>query len=194
LFEKQHRGYTVSFSILKMNKTSPIYISKDNKLRLYAKPGGFLFFYNTLKVYVRIKKPLVIKKGEGKLEMFINKPTNDTHIIPLWSNLRNIVRGLTNPFVSTLTIKGVGYKVFKNNKPGEMLFKLGFSHPVIINRPSLVSVKVRRNTEIFLKSSINTYLEVFAKKISCFRKRDPYKGKGILKKYENIRLKPGKKS
>lgn len=178
-----------------MNKASPIYISKDNNLSLYIKtPGGFLFFYKTLKVFVRITKPLTIKKSKDKLELLINKSTNASCILPIWSNLRNIVRGLTNPFVSTLTIKGVGYKVFKHNKPGELLFKLGFSHPVIIKRPSLVSVKVRRNTEIFLKSSLKTCLEVFAKKISFLRKRDPYKGKGIIKKYENIILKPGKKS
>ncbi len=104
--------------------------------------------------------------------------------------INNMVIGVSEQFQLTLILKGVGYRAAVQGK--EIVLNLGYSHPVNINIPEDISVEVVQNTTINLKSCDKEKLGLFASNIRAWRRPEPYKGKGILYKGEQILRKAGK--
>lgn len=104
--------------------------------------------------------------------------------------INNMVIGVSQQFDLTLTLKGVGYRAAVQGK--EIVLSLGYSHPVKIEIPTDISVEVVQNTTVNLKSCDKELLGLFAANIRAWRKPEPYKGKGILYKDEQIIRKAGK--
>ena len=104
--------------------------------------------------------------------------------------INNMVIGVSEQFQLTLVLKGVGYRATVQGK--EIILNLGYSHPVKINIPEVISVDVVQNTTINLKSCDKELLGLFASNIRSWRRPEPYKGKGILYKNEQIIRKAGK--
>jgi large subunit ribosomal protein L6 len=104
--------------------------------------------------------------------------------------INNMIIGVSEQFERTLILKGVGYRAVVQGK--EIVLSLGYSHPVTIEIPETVSVEVVQNTTINLKSCDKELLGLFASNIRAWRQPEPYKGKGILYKNEQILRKAGK--
>ena len=104
--------------------------------------------------------------------------------------INNMVIGVSEQFQLTLVLKGVGYRALVQGK--EIVLSLGYSHPVKMDIPETISVEVAQNTTINLKSCDKELLGLFASKIRAWRRPEPYKGKGILYKNEQIIRKAGK--
>lgn len=104
--------------------------------------------------------------------------------------INNMVIGVSDQFDLTLVLKGVGYRAAVQGK--EIILNLGYSHPVKIQIPEAISVEVLKNTTINLKSCDKELLGLFAANIRSWRQPEPYKGKGILYKDEQILRKAGK--
>ena len=104
--------------------------------------------------------------------------------------INNMVIGVSEQFQLTLILKGVGYRAAVQGK--EIVLNLGYSHPVNIQIPDTISVEVVQNTTINLKSCDKELLGLFAANIRAWRRPEPYKGKGILYKDEQILRKAGK--
>lgn len=104
--------------------------------------------------------------------------------------INNMIIGVSEQFDLTLTLKGVGYRAAVQGK--QIVLNLGYSHPVTMEIPETVSVAVEKNTTINLKSCDKELLGLFAANIRAWRKPEPYKGKGILYKDEQILRKAGK--
>ena len=104
--------------------------------------------------------------------------------------INNMIIGVSKQFDLTLTLNGVGYRAAVQGK--EIVLNLGYSHPVKLEIPNTVSVEVVKNTTINLKSCDKELLGLFAANIRAWRKPEPYKGKGILYKNEQIIRKAGK--
>ena len=104
--------------------------------------------------------------------------------------INNMVIGVSEQFQVTLILKGVGYRAAVQDK--EITLSLGYSHPVKIAIPETISVEVLQNTTINLKSCDKEKLGLFAANIRAWRRPEPYKGKGILYKDEQIIRKAGK--
>jgi large subunit ribosomal protein L6 len=104
--------------------------------------------------------------------------------------INNMMIGVSKQFDLTLTLKGVGYRASVQNK--EIVLNLGYSHPVKMEIPKDLSIEVVQNTTINLKSCDKALLGLFAANIRAWRKPEPYKGKGILYKNEQIIRKAGK--
>lgn len=94
-----------------------------------------------------------------------------------------------------LKLIGIGYKVFENKdlKGKLLLFKLGYSHPIYFKIPNKLKLFCLKSTKLFIYG--NSYQEISqtASIIRCYKKPEPYKGKGILYETEKIILKEGKK-
>ena len=101
-----------------------------------------------------------------------------------------MIIGVSQQFDLTLLLKGVGYRAAAQGN--ELVLNLGYSHPVKIEIPKEISVEVVQNTTINLKSCNKELLGLFAANIRAWRKPEPYKGKGILYKNEQIIRKAGK--
>ena len=104
--------------------------------------------------------------------------------------INNMVIGVSEQFDLTLILKGVGYRAAVQGK--EIVLSLGYSHPVKLEIPKDISVEIVQNTTINLKSCDKELLGLFAANIRTWRQPEPYKGKGILYKDEQIIRKPGK--
>ena len=104
--------------------------------------------------------------------------------------INNMIIGVSEQFQLTLILKGVGYRAVVQGK--EIVLNLGYSHPVKIDIPNEISVEVVKNTTINLKSCDKELLGLFASNIRAWRRPEPYKGKGILYKDEQIIRKVGK--
>jgi len=104
--------------------------------------------------------------------------------------INNMIVGVSEQFDKTLILKGVGYRAVVQGK--EIVLSLGYSHPVKIKIPEEISVEVVKNTTVNLKSCNKELLGLFAANIRSWRHPEPYKGKGILYKNEQIIRKAGK--
>ena len=104
--------------------------------------------------------------------------------------INNMVVGVSEQFRLTLILKGVGYRAAVQGN--EIVLNLGYSHPVKIEIPTVITVEVEKNTTINLKSCDKELLGLFAANIRSWRRPEPYKGKGILYKDEQIIRKAGK--
>ncbi len=141
---------------------------------------------------IKIPDTIGIQQDDSILKVSVkNQARNLRSIHGLYRTLiNNMVIGVSEQFQLTLILKGVGYRAAIQGK--EIVLSLGYSHPVKINIPETISVEVVQNTTINLKSCDKEKLGLFASNIRAWRRPEPYKGKGILYKNEQILRKAGK--
>jgi large subunit ribosomal protein L6 len=104
--------------------------------------------------------------------------------------LANMVKGVSEGFERVLEIQGVGYRAELQGR--QLVFNLGYSHPVPFDLPEGISAQVERQTRVILSGIDRELLGLTAAKIRSFRPPEPYKGKGIKYQEEKIRRKVGK--
>jgi large subunit ribosomal protein L6 len=107
------------------------------------------------------------------------------------SHVKNMIKGVNEPFVKKLILEGVG---FKSEVTGNSIkFALGFSHPVIVEIPSDLKVTAEKNI-ITVSGANKDSVGAFAAKLRDYKKPEPYKGKGMRYENEYVRRKQGKKA
>ena len=104
--------------------------------------------------------------------------------------LANMVEGVTDGFLRTLEIVGVGYKA--ESRGGALHLALGYSHPVVFPLPPGVTAQVEANTVIKLSGFDKELLGETAARVRMLRKPDVYKNKGIRYRGERLIKKIGK--
>ena len=102
----------------------------------------------------------------------------------------NMVVGVTEGFSKALEIQGVGYRAEMKGKKLNLL--LGFSHPVEMDVPEGLSVKLDGNTNLTVEGIDKQAVGQFAADIRALRPPEPYKGKGVRYADEYVRRKVGK--
>jgi large subunit ribosomal protein L6 len=108
------------------------------------------------------------------------------------SLIANMVEGVTDGFEKRLEIQGVGYRAALKGKNLELA--LGFSHPVSIEAPEGIEFEVPQPTEIIVRGIDKQLVGQVAADIRKRRKPEPYKGKGIRYKGEQVLRKVGKRA
>jgi len=104
--------------------------------------------------------------------------------------VNNLVTGVSTGFTKNLEIQGVGYKALKEGNV--LVLSLGYSHPVKMDPPAGVDVKVEGNTKITVVGADKQAVGDFAALIRSKRPPEVYKGKGIRYAGEVVRKKAGK--
>jgi large subunit ribosomal protein L6 len=108
------------------------------------------------------------------------------------SLIANMVEGVTDGFEKRLEIQGVGYRAALKGKNLELA--LGFSHPVPIEAPEGIDFEVPQPTEIIVRGIDKQLVGQVAADIRKRRPPEPYKGKGIRYKGEQVLRKVGKRA
>jgi len=103
--------------------------------------------------------------------------------------VNNMIIGLSDGFKKELEIVGVGYQA--SIQGNRLKLQLGFSHDIFFDLPEGVIVKTDR-TSVSIEGNDKQLVGSVASKIRSFRKPEPYKGKGVRYKDEQIRIKQGK--
>jgi large subunit ribosomal protein L6 len=106
------------------------------------------------------------------------------------SLINNMVIGVSNGFERVLEINGIGYRAEAKGK--NILFNLGYSHPIDFPLPDGVTAKVEKNNIVKISGIDKQLLGQTAARIRQLRPPEPYKGKGIKYAEEYIQRKAGK--
>ncbi len=163
-------------------------------------------------VNVTIDKKTVVVKGNGG-ELVITMPRRiDAHLDDNTISLTrineekkskslhglmrqliyNAVTGMTTPWQKRLEVVGTGYNVKLQGE--DLVFKLGYSHPVVFKKVVGVHFQVEGNNKVVVTGSDKQLVGQIAYQIKILKKPDVYKGKGIRYENEHLRIKPGKKA
>jgi large subunit ribosomal protein L6 len=108
------------------------------------------------------------------------------------SLIANMVEGVTEGFEKRLEIQGVGYRAALKGKNLELA--LGYSHPVAIDAPEGIEFEVPQPTEVVVRGIDKQLVGQVAADIRKRRPPEPYKGKGIRYKGEQVLRKVGKRA
>lgn len=134
---------------------------------------------------------IVVQDGHIKVEL--NENTNENRMVSglVRALINNMVHGVSVGFERKLEIIGVGYRADLRGS-NEILFNLGYSHPIVYELPATVTSEVSKDNKITLRSVDKEVVGRAAAKIRSFRPPEPYKGKGIKYAEEVIIRKAGK--
>jgi len=133
-----------------------------------------------------------IEKKDSELIVSVKRENNKQERA-LWGLFRaliaNTIAGVVEGYSKVLEINGVGYKAAIAGK--KLTLNLGYSHPIEMEAPNGIDVKVEKNT-ITITGIDKQAVGQFAAVIRQQRPPEPYKGKGIKYSDEVIRRKAGK--
>jgi large subunit ribosomal protein L6 len=102
----------------------------------------------------------------------------------------NAVQGVSEGFKRELDIVGVGYRA--EVKGRQVVFALGYSHPIVYDIPTGIEIAVDKQTHVTVTGVDKQLVGQVAANIRRMRKPDPYKQKGVRYTGEVLKKKQGK--
>lgn len=161
-------------------------VSVENNVVTVKGPKGELTLDLVKNISVKVENNTVVVEPlkDDKFTHAMHGTTN--------ANISNMITGVSEGYKKGLEIVGVGYKF--NVQGAKLTISAGYSHPVVMEVPSGITVTSISNTEIELSGIDKVKIGEFAANIRKVRAPEPYKGKGIKYKGEQIRRKEGKKA
>ena len=108
--------------------------------------------------------------------------------------INNMIEGVANGYTKELELVGVGYRA--SNQGQKLDLAIGFSHNIVLDLAPEIKVETisdkGKNPIVKLTSYDKQLVGQVAAKIRSFRAPEPYKGKGIKFRGEQLRRKAGK--
>ena len=164
-----------------------ITVSKGNLVKVKGPKGELM---------QQVDQDLTVAIEDGVLE--VSRPTDQIRHRAMHGLYRslidNMVVGVTEGYKKELELVGVGYRA--SNTGNLLEITVGFSHPIMFYVPDEIKLETAmdkgKNPAIVLEGIDKQLIGQIAAKIRAFRKPEPYKGKGIKFKGEELRTKAGK--
>ncbi len=171
-----------------INIPSGVSVTVKDSLVTVKGPKGELFQNVSPDIKVEVKD------GEVNFTRF-SEEKNHKSMHGLYRSLvNNMVVGVSEGYKKELELVGVGYRAQATGNVLELA--LGYSHPIHLLLPPEVTVEAKSdrksNPVITLLSADKQLLGQVCAKIRSLRKPEPYKGKGVRFKGEEVRRKAGK--
>ncbi|MCU4117287.1 50S ribosomal protein L6 [Mycoplasma zalophi] len=155
----------------------------NNTAQVKGPKGTLEYTFNPLiSVLVENNTVTTQRKNEEKHTKQLHGTTN--------SLLASMLKGVSEGFTKEIEIIGVGYKATQKGNQIEVI--AGYSHPVLVDIPENLDVKVVKPTYITISGIDKQAVGQFAAILRDIRRPSPYSGKGIMYKGEKIRRKEGK--
>jgi large subunit ribosomal protein L6 len=144
----------------------------------------------------KIHPEMIIETEDGSIS--VKRPSDQKRHKSMHGLYRtlidNMVVGVSEGYTKEMEVVGVGYKA--EAKGNVLELALGFSHPIVMVLPPEIKVETETKRgsapKITLTSVDKQLIGQIAAKIRELRPPEPYKGKGIRFKGEEIRRKAGK--
>ena len=146
----------------------------------------------------RVSRELKIEQrdADGTAEIVVTRPSNRGEHRALHGLTRslvaNMVQGVTEGYEKRLQIQGVGYRA--QLKGASLELALGYSHPIPVDPPAGVEFEVPVPTEVVVRGISKQVVGQIAAQIREQRPPEPYKGKGIRYRDEQVQRKVGKRA
>ncbi len=141
-----------------------------------------------------IKGAVELKEENGHLTLVAQNEEKETGALHgLYRALiAGMVKGVSEGYVRSLEVKGVGWKVAKQGN--KLVLNVGFSHPVEVTETEGIKLDCPSPTEITVSGIDKVLVGQVAADIRSIRVPEPYHGYGIRYKGENVEHKEGKTS
>jgi large subunit ribosomal protein L6 len=140
--------------------------------------------------------PARMQIEQSEAEITVTRPTDrgeDRALHGLTRTLiANMVEGVTQGFEKHLEIQGVGYRA--QLKGSDLELAVGYSHPVLIKPRPGITFDVPVPTQVIVKGIDKQMVGQTAAEVRKVRPPEPYKGKGIRYRDEQVRRKVGKRA
>jgi len=137
---------------------------------------------------------LKIEEKEGQLEVSVENP-QDNQQRAMWGTVArlvfNMIKGVKEGFEKKLQLVGVGYKA--QVRGNNLVLEVGFSHPVEFPIPKGIVMKAEKES-VTISGPDKQQVGEVTDRIRKIRPPEPYKGKGIKYKGEEIKRKTSKKA
>jgi large subunit ribosomal protein L6 len=135
---------------------------------------------------------ILFEKHDGQL---VARTVRDDHELSKFHGLArslvaNAVRGVTEGFRKDLDIVGIGYRA--EVKGRQVVFLLGYSHPIVLDIPQGIQITVDKQTHVTVSGIDRQLVGQVAANIRRLRRPDPYKQKGVRYTGEHLKKKVGK--
>ncbi|MGH9348811.1 MAG: 50S ribosomal protein L6 [Vicinamibacterales bacterium] len=133
--------------------------------------------------------------ADGGAPTLVAKPERDDKALKKFYGLArslvaNAVTGVTEGFKKELDIVGIGYRA--ELKGRQVVFALGYSHPIVFDIPKGIDITVDKQTHITVTGVDRQLVGQVAANIRHMREPDPYKQKGVRYTGEHLKKKVGK--
>ncbi len=139
-----------------------------------------------------VAKPIEVKVEEN--QVVVSRPDDERESRSLHGLTRTLINnniiGVTQGYTKGLEVVGTGYRV--QQKGTAIEFALGFSHPVLVEAPTGITLTVEGNNKVTVSGIDKQAVGEAAANIRKIRKPEPYKGKGVRYAGEVVRRKAGK--
>jgi large subunit ribosomal protein L6 len=158
---------------------------EDNKVTVKGPQGEATFVVPKELTLVKENDSLLLKRNNNA------KKTRSIH--GLYRQLiSNAVSGVEKVWEKKLEVVGTGFTVKMEGE--DLVFKVGYSHPVVFKKQPGIKYQVEGNNKVTVGGSDKQLVGQVAYQIKMIKKPDVYKGKGIRYLGEKLRIKPGKKA
>lgn len=136
-----------------------------------------------------------VKIEEKDNHLFFSIAENPTKFVHSYHGtvralVNNMIIGVSEGFKIALEIKGTGYRA--QLQGDKLVVIVGYSNPVNVDIPKGISIELPTQTDVIIKGASRQEIGEFAAYIRGIRPPEPYLGKGIRYKGENVRRKEGK--
>ena len=133
-----------------------------------------------------------VKDVDG--EFIFDRPSDDKIHKSLHGSTRsmvnNMILGVVDGFSKGLEIVGVGYRAEQTGK--DVILHVMYSHPVKFAAADGIDLKVEGNNMVTVSGIDKQLVGHTAAQIRKVRPPNPYTGKGIRYRDEQVKIKPGK--
>lgn len=140
-----------------------------------------------------VRAPIKVEVNDGVIN--VKRPNDEKQnksYHGLYASLiSNMVKGVTEGYKIELEIQGIGYRA--EQQGNKVVFSLGYAHKIDLDPPAGITVTLPEPTQIVVEGADKEIVGLVAAKIRGFRPPEPYKGKGVRYKGEQILRKSVKK-
>ena len=144
---------------------------------------------------VTLPQVIIVEKGQDNTFSVVRR-SDSKELRSLHGTMRtlidNAIIGVEKPWEKRLEVVGTGFNVKMQGK--DLVFKVGYSHPVIYKETEGITFAVDGTNKVIISGRDKQQVGEVAYKVKMLKKPDAYKGKGIKYEGEKLRIKPGKKA
>jgi large subunit ribosomal protein L6 len=142
------------------------------------------------KISVKIPRGIRFEQKDGTLQALRDSDEQKALHGLARALVANAVTGVTTGFKKDLDIVGVGYRAEVKGK--NVVFLLGYSHPIEFPIPEGIQVVVEKQTHMTVSGADRALVGQVSANMRALRPPDPYKQKGVRITGERLKKKAGK--
>ncbi|HXN65285.1 MAG TPA: 50S ribosomal protein L6 [Candidatus Acidoferrales bacterium] len=142
------------------------------------------------KMSVKIPRGIRFEQKDGTLQALRDSDEQKALHGLARALVANAVTGVTTGFKKDLDIVGVGYRAEVKGK--NVVFLLGYSHPIEFPIPEGIQVVVEKQTHMTVSGADRALVGQVSANMRALRPPDPYKQKGVRITGERLKKKAGK--